>query len=294
MNRRRTPGLHGSGSEPPARHRSAQPGGPTEIRLAQPCRVAACVATGARRGGAERRRSRDRDDRPRRRPGRSVRERGAGTRCRLDVVGAARTQRPAAGQLLTQGLHPGHPFVPRYLPLLHVRHRAGQAARPGHGHVHGARRDPRRRPPRRRIGLQGSTFHARRSTGDAVGGSPAVAGRTRLRLDAGLRAGDGDPGARGNRAAAAPEPRGDELVGAVAAQAGGPVDGDDAGDHLAAAVRDQGAGPLRQSRQGPRRAAAHPGRRRPAVDAVHHWAAGRYRRDSDRARRDHACDPPLA
>ena len=38
----------------------------------------------------------------------------------------------------------------------------GKLRAAGHGHVHGARRDPRRRPPRRRIGLQGSTFHPRR------------------------------------------------------------------------------------------------------------------------------------
>ena len=80
----------------------------------------------------------------------------------------------------------------------------------------------------------------------------------------------------------------DDVVGAVAAQAGRPVDGHDAGDHLAAAVRDQGAGPLRQPGQGPRGSAAHAGRRGAAVDSVHHRPAGRHRRDADRARRD-AC-----
>ena len=83
----------------------------------------------------------------------------------------------------------------------------GKLRAAGQGHVHGARRDPRRRPPRCRIGLQGSAFHPRRPAGGAVGRSPAVARRARLRLDAGLRARDGDPGARGDRSAAAPEPR---------------------------------------------------------------------------------------
>ena len=127
-----------------------------------------------------------------------------------------------------------------------------------------------------------------------MGRGPAVARRARLRLDPGLRAGDGDPGARGDRAAAAPEPGRDELVGALAAQAGGPVDGHDAGDHVAAAVRDQGPGPLRQPGQGSGGPAAHAGRRGPAVHSVHHGPAGRHRRDADRARRDHPCDPALA
>ena len=43
------------------------------------------------------------------------------------------------------------------------------------------------------------------------------------------------------------------VGGAEPAQAGLPVDGDDARDHLAPAVRDQGRGPLRLARQGPRR-----------------------------------------
>ena len=128
---------------------------------------------------------------------------------------------------------------------------------------------------------------------DAVGRGAAVARRARLRLDTGLRAGDGDPRAGRDRPSAAPEPGRDDVVGAVAAQAGRPVDGDDAGDHLAAAVRDQGAGALRQPGQGPRGSAADAGRRRAAVDSVHHRPAGRHRRDADRARRDAARDPAV-
>ena len=57
-----------------------------------------------------------------------------------------------------------------------------------------------------------------------------MAGRARLRLHPGLRAGDGDRGAGGDRPAAAPQPGRDELGGAAAAQAGGAVHGHDAGD----------------------------------------------------------------
>ncbi len=56
----------------------------------------------------------------------------------------------------------------------------------------------------------------------------------------------------------------------------------------------KGDGPLRQPRQGSGGAAAHAGRRRPAVDPVHHRPAGRYRRDAHRAGRDHARNPPVA
>ena len=212
----------------------------------------------------------------------------------LESAGRRGADRPAAGQLLAQGLHPGHPPVPRHLPLLHVRHGARQAARRGQGHVPGARRDPRRRPPRCRIGLQGSAVHPRRPSGGAVARGPAVARRARLRLDAGLRARDGDPGARGDRSAAAPESRRDELVGAVAAQAGRAVDGHDARDHVAAAVRDARAWRTTAARTRiPTVRLRTLDRRRPAVDPVHHRTAGRHRRDPDRARRDHARDPPV-
>ena len=127
-----------------------------------------------------------------------------------------------------------------------------------------------------------------------MGRGQAVARRARLRLDAGLRPRDGDPGARGDRAAAASEPRGDDVVGALAAQARRAVDGHDARDHVAPAVRDQGRGALRQSRQGSRGAVAHAGRRGPVVDPVHHRAAGGHRGDAGRARRDDARNSTLA
>ena len=88
---------------------------------------------------------------------------------------------------------------------------------------------------------------SRSATGPKTAGTKRGSGSTSAaRLDAGLRPCDGDPSARGDRAAAAPESRRDELVGALAAQARRAVDGDDAGDHVSSAVRDQRAGPLRQ------------------------------------------------
>ena len=56
----------------------------------------------------------------------------------------------------------------------------GKLRAAGHGHVHGARRDSRRGPSGRRIGLQGGVVHPRRPAGDAVGRGAAVARRARL------------------------------------------------------------------------------------------------------------------
>ncbi len=77
-----------------------------------------------------------------------------------------------------------------------------------------------------------------------------------------------------------------ELGGAQPAQAGLPLDGDDARDHLPPALRDQGRGPLRLPRQGPRGPAPGPRGRRPPRHPVHHRPAGRDRRDAGRAGRD--------
>ncbi len=212
----------------------------------------------------------------------------------LESAATPRRQRPAADQLFAQGLHPGHPPVPGQLPLLHLCHGAGQAARPGRGHVPRARRDPRHRPPRRRTRLQGSTFHARRPSRGSLAGGARVARSTRLRLHLVLRAGDGDPGAGGNRAVATHEPGRDELVGDVATQTRCAVNGHDAGDDVAAAVRDEGSGALWQPRQRPHGAAAGADRRRPVVDSVHHRSAGRHRRDAGRTCRYVARDSQVA
>ena len=153
------------------------------------------------------------------------------------------------------------------------------------------RRDPRDRPPGRRARLPRGAVHPRRPARGPLARGPGVAGRAGLRLHARLRPRDGGPGARGDRAAAPPQPGRDDLGGAQPAQAGLPVDGDDARDHVAAAVRDQGRGPLRLPRQGPRGPAPGARGRRPALDPVHHRPAGRHRRDAHRARRD---DPGAA
>ncbi len=104
------------------------------------------------------------------------------------------------------------------------------------------------------------------ATGRRTGGTQAREWlrRARLRRHAVLRARDGDPGAGGDRAAAAPEPRRADLAGPAAAQAGRAVDGHDAGDDLAAAVRGEGRAALRLARQGPGGPAAGAGGRRAA------------------------------
>ena len=287
-------GLQRRGSELPARRAAAHSGGTPEGRDGQSGRHAAGPATCPRRRSAQHRRSRHRHGRARNRPRRPVRL--GGPRPRRGVGGRrpARGHRSPAGQLFTQGLPPGQPSVPGHLSLLHLRHGSGPAARGGQGHVHGTRRDPGGGAPRRRTGLQGSVVHPRRPPGGAVGRGPAVARRTWLRLDAGLRPRDGHPGARGDRAAAPPQPRGDELVRALPPQARRTVDGHDAGNHVAAAVRDEGGGALRQPRQGSRGAAAHSRRRGPALDSVHHRPAGRHRGDARRAGRHHPRDSPGA
>ena len=123
----------------------------------------------------------------------------------------------------------------------------------------------------------------------------AVARRARLRLDAGLRAGDRDQGARGDRAAAAPEPRRHDLGGAVPAQAGRAVDGHDAGDHLTAAVHRERAWPTTAApTRTPTVRLRTLDRRGPPVDSVHDGPAGRHRRDAERSRRDDSCDPRAA
>ena len=226
-------------------------------------------------------------DRPprrhRRRPRPAHRRRREGPRRRAGRCGPS----TAGGRhLLAQGLHPGHQALPRPLPLLHVRGVAGPAD-PGRARdVPLARRDPRDRPPGRGAGLPRGALHPRRPARGPLARGAGLARRAGLRLDARLRPGDGGAGARGDRPAPPPQPRRHVVGGAQPAQAGLPLDGDDARDHLAAALRDQGRGPLRLPRQGPRGPDAGARGRRPALDPVHHRAAGRHRRDARGAGRD--------
>ncbi len=148
-----------------------------------------------------------------------------------ELVAHAGRVRDAGGpgrrrHVLAQGLRPADPAVPRPLPLLHLRDDAGPAARavpePGRGAAD--------RPGRRGAGLQGGAVHPGRPPGGALAPGPRVARRGRLRQHPGVRARLRGGGARGDRPAAPPQPRGHELERAAAAQAGGAVDGDDARD----------------------------------------------------------------
>ena len=160
----------------------------------------------------------------------------------LSYASRARDAGPGGGRparrhhLLAQGLHPADPAVPGPLRLLHLRHRARPAGQP----LPVAGRGPRDRAAGRRAGLQGGPVHPGRPARGPLAPGPRVAGRARLRRHAVLRPGDGDRGARGDRPAAAPQPRRAELAGLPAAQAGRAVDGDDAGDHRGAAVHRAG------------------------------------------------------
>ncbi len=187
--------------------------------------------------------------------------------------------------LLPQGVHPRHEAVPRPLPLLHVRDHAGapRARRPGA--VPHPRRDPRDRARGRDARLHRGAVHPRRPPRGPLARGPRVARRAGLRLHARLRARDGDPRARGDRPAAAPQPRRHVVGGDEPAQAGLPLDGDDARDDLAPPLRGEGPGALRIPRQGPRRTPAGAGGRRPPLHPVHDRPADRHRREPHRARR---------
>ena len=139
--------------------------------------------------------------------------------------------------------------------------------------------------------LQGGAIHARRPAGGPVAAGQAVAGRARLRRHAVLRQGDGDPGARGDRPAAASQPGRADLAGLPAAEAGSAVHGHDAGDDGAPAVHRAGRPALRQPGQGPRGQAAGARGRRPQQRPVHHRHPDRHRRDHGRARRLDLRDP---
>ena len=157
---------------------------------------------------------------------------------RVRDAGARPAGRPGRRHLLAQGVHPADPAVPRPLPLLHVRHRARQAARAGHGCTCRPTRSSTIARQGARAGLQGGAVHPRRPArgplagGAASGWTSAATTRTldyvramaiRVLEETGLL-----PHLNPGR---------DALGGAAAAQAGRAVDGDDAGDDVDAAVR---------------------------------------------------------
>ena len=94
-------------------------------------------------------------------------------------------------------------------------------------------------------------------------------------VDVGVRARHGDARARGDRAAAAPQPRRHELGGDEPAQGRGAVDGHDARDHVASSVRGQGSAAPRQPGQGSGGTTAGPGGRGPAEHPLHDRPARR-------------------
>ena len=145
--------------------------------------------------------------------------------------------RPAGrDHVLAQRLRAAHQAVPRPVPLLHVRHRAGPRA----GRVPQPGRGARHRAPRCGAGLHGGAVHPRRPAGGPVGRRARVARGGRLPGHAVLRPRDVDQGARGDRRAAAPQPGRAELDRLPAAQAGVGVDGHDAGDDGHPAVVGEG------------------------------------------------------
>ena len=123
--------------------------------------------------------------------------------------------------------------MPGPLPLLHVRDHAREAGRRRRGPVPGARRG--RSTSARRgaaLGCKEALFTLGDRPEDRWPEARDWLESPRLRLHARLPAGHGGPGARGDRAAAAPEPRRADLGGDPAAEAGRAVDGDDARDDV--------------------------------------------------------------
>ncbi|CAA9227937.1 MAG: 7,8-didemethyl-8-hydroxy-5-deazariboflavin synthase subunit 1 / 7,8-didemethyl-8-hydroxy-5-deazariboflavin synthase subunit 2, partial [uncultured Blastococcus sp.] len=253
-------------------------------------RAASCRHPRRTRGDPGRRRGGDAAARPWAGRGRAAGP--AAGRCRAGARRRPGVRRSAwRGHLQPQGVHPAHQAVPRPLPLLHVRDDARTAPQGGRGAVPLPRRGAGHRPRRRGDGLQGGAVHPRRPPGRTLAGRGRVAGGARVRLDAGLRAGHGDPGARGDRTAAPPQPGRAHLGGDPAAQARLRVHGDDAGDDGDAAVVGARWPALRLARQGARRPAPGARGRRPVRRPVHHRRAAGHRRGLRRARGRRPADP---
>jgi len=174
--------------------------------------------------------------------------------------------------------------VPRPLPLLHVRDRPRLAAPRGPRHVPVAGRGARDRARRGGDGLQGGAVHPRRPARGALAGCARVARRPRLRRHALLCPRDGRAGARGDRPAAAPQPRRHDVGGARPPQAGRAEHGHDARDVRDAAVVRAGRPALRQPRQGARGPPARDRGRGPPGGPLHHRHPRGHRRDVRRAR----------
>ena len=159
----------------------------------------------------------------------------------------AEARLPAARRLVTllaEGLHPADDALPRRLRLLHVR--AAAAARRARVPEH--RRGARDRARRRRRRLPRGALHARRQAGAPLPRRARGARGARLRDDARVPRPRGAGGARGDRAAAAPQSGRDEPRRARRAPRGERLDGDHARDRLRPALG-EGDAALRLARQ---------------------------------------------
>ena len=180
---------------------------------------------------------------------------------RVRDAGLLAAGRPGRHHLLAQGVHPGHPAVPRPLPLLHLRDHAEPAA----GRVPVARTRSSRSPRQgARPGCKEALFTlgdrpedrwpAAREWLDAHGYDDTLAYvramAIRVLEETGLLP-HLNPGVH-------------DLAGLPAAQAGRAVDGHDARDHRRPGCSPSRSGAaLRLARQGPGRAAAGARGRRP-------------------------------
>ncbi len=212
-------------------------------------------------------------------------ERLCAAAARIRDAGLVGADRAGGRHLLAQGVHPGHAAVPRPVPLLHLRGDPGQVARDGQAPYLSPDEilDIARKGAA--LGCTEALFTLGDRPEDRWPEAEAWLRRSRATTRPGLLARDGDPGARGDRAAAAPQPRRDVVGGDEPPQAGLPLDGDDARDHLAPALRGEGRGPLRLARQGSRRPRPRARGRRAPLGPVHDRPAHRDRREPRGARR---------
>ena len=225
----------------------------------------------------------------------SLRARGARARAR----GPERTERADRGgselarprprqrhQLLAQGLHPAHQALPRRLSLLHLRGAPPQPRSSVSLHRRRARDCTRGGGSR----LPRGVVHPRRSTGTTLPGGAGSAREARSCIHLVLSRTCGADGVRGDRLAAASQPRGH-----VASRSRPPARGVGLGRHhgrvdVGTPVR-AGRPALRLARQTAESAARHPARSRRSGSAVHHRHSHRHRRDAPGTPRVAARDP---
>ncbi len=199
---------------------------------------------------------------------------------------APRQRQRVAHHLLAQGVHPADEALPRRLPLLHVRAPAETRGAGVHEHRGGAR-DRARRCRRR---LPRGALHPRRQARAALPGRPRGVGGLRILDDARISRTRGTGGARGDRALAARQSRGDVRRRPLGAAVGERLSGDHAGDLLAAALG-AGRAALRLTGQASGAATRDDPPCGRAARAVHDRDPDGHRRDPRGADRGAARDP---